>query len=145
MSQSELACVYAALILHDDGVDISVRHLTSSQAVHTMTSWCDLGLATSRDLVWKVLELTDITYPLQAENISTIVKAAGVTVEPYWPGLFAKLFENKSIADLITNVGAGMSSKAFLISTFTVSVEASLLMGQEPLWCWSCKRTRRPF
>lgn len=25
MSQSELACVYAALILHDDGVDISVH------------------------------------------------------------------------------------------------------------------------
>lgn len=24
MSQSELACVYAALILHDDGVEISV-------------------------------------------------------------------------------------------------------------------------
>lgn len=44
---------------------------------------------------------------LQAENISTIVKAAGVKVEPYWPGLFAKLFEKKSIADLITNVGAG--------------------------------------
>ena len=45
--------------------------------------------------------------PLQAENITTLVKAAGVTVEPYWPGLFAKLFEKRSIADLITNVGAG--------------------------------------
>ena len=30
-----------------------------------------------------------------------------MTVEPYWPGLFAKLFEKKNIADLITNVGAG--------------------------------------
>ena len=46
-------------------------------------------------------------FVLQAENISTVTKAAGVTVEPYWPGLFAKLFEKKSIADLITNVGAG--------------------------------------
>lgn len=44
---------------------------------------------------------------LQAENIQTVVKAANVNVEPYWPGLFAKLFEKKSIADLITNVGAG--------------------------------------
>lgn len=35
------------------------------------------------------------------------MKAAGVNVEPYWPGLFAKLFEKKNIADLITNVGAG--------------------------------------
>ena len=43
----------------------------------------------------------------QGDNIQTIVKAAGVTVEPYWPGLFARLFEKKNIADLITNVGAG--------------------------------------
>lgn len=44
---------------------------------------------------------------LQADNITTIIKAAGVSVEPYWPGLFAKLFEKRSIGDLISNVGAG--------------------------------------
>lgn len=44
---------------------------------------------------------------LQADNINSIVKAAGITVEPYWPSLFAKLFANKKIEDLITNVGAG--------------------------------------
>ncbi len=31
-------------------------------------------------------------------------------MEPYWPNLFAKLFEKRSIADLITNVGAGQPS-----------------------------------
>jgi ribosomal protein L12E/L44/L45/RPP1/RPP2 len=62
---SELACTYAALILHDDGLEIT------------------------------------------AENINTILKAANVTVEPFWPGLFAKLFAKKSMDDLITNVGAG--------------------------------------
>eukprot|EP00878_Enallax_costatus_P009606 GHUV01010037.1.p2 GENE.GHUV01010037.1~~GHUV01010037.1.p2 ORF type:complete len:110 (+),score=49.36 GHUV01010037.1:47-376(+) len=65
MSTSELACVYAALILHDDGLDIT------------------------------------------ADNINSIVKAAGITVEPYWPSLFVKLFAKKSIEDLICNVGAG--------------------------------------
>eukprot|EP00775_Hariotina_reticulata_P005648 gene5648-5887_t len=65
MSTSELACVYAALILHDDGLEIT------------------------------------------ADNINSIVKAAGVTVEPYWPSLFAKLFSKKSVEDLIANVGAG--------------------------------------
>lgn len=35
------------------------------------------------------------------------MKAAGVNVEPYWPALFAKLAEKKSIDDLIVNIGAG--------------------------------------
>jgi len=43
----------------------------------------------------------------QADKIETILKAAGVTVEPYWPSLFAKVLETKDIGDLITNVGAG--------------------------------------
>lgn len=65
MATSELACTYAALILHDDGLEIT------------------------------------------ADNINTILKAANITVEPYWPSLFVKLFAKKSIGDLITNVGAG--------------------------------------
>lgn len=44
----------------------------------------------------------------QADNINTIVKAAGITVEPYWPSLFAKLFSNKKVEDLICNIGAGV-------------------------------------
>ena len=44
---------------------------------------------------------------LQADNILALTKAAGVEVEPYWPGLFAKLVEKKSIEDFIVNVGAG--------------------------------------
>jgi ribosomal protein L12E/L44/L45/RPP1/RPP2 len=64
MATSELACTYAALILHDDGLEIT------------------------------------------AENLNTILKAANVSVEPYWPSLYAKLFAKKSVGDLITNVGA---------------------------------------
>lgn len=40
-----------------------------------------------------------------AENINTIVKAAGVPVDAYWPSLFAKLFAKKSVEELISNVG----------------------------------------
>lgn len=64
MSTSELACTYASLILHDDGVEITV------------------------------------------DNLKSILDAAKVSVEPYWPMLFAKLLEKKSLDDLITNVGA---------------------------------------
>ena len=35
------------------------------------------------------------------------MKAANVTIDSYWPGLFAKLAENRNIDDLIMNVGSG--------------------------------------
>lgn len=40
------------------------------------------------------------------------MKAAGVEVEPYWPGLFAKLAEKKNFDDFILNVGAGGGAAA---------------------------------
>lgn len=44
---------------------------------------------------------------MQADNINTLVNAAGIKMEPYWANLFSKLFANKNIGDLIANVGAG--------------------------------------
>ncbi|KAJ8536955.1 hypothetical protein K7X08_035356 [Anisodus acutangulus] len=41
----------------------------------------------------------------QAEKIATVVKAANISVESYWPSLFAKLFEKRDIEDLILTVG----------------------------------------
>lgn len=43
----------------------------------------------------------------QSEKIATVVKAANISVESYWPSLFAKLFEKRDIEDLILNVGTG--------------------------------------
>ncbi|XWS61412.1 hypothetical protein CRYUN_Cryun07bG0123800 [Craigia yunnanensis] len=65
MAAQELACTYATLILHDDGIAIT------------------------------------------AEKIATLVKAANVSVESFWPSLFAKLLEKRNIDDLITNVSSG--------------------------------------
>ncbi|XP_060167739.1 large ribosomal subunit protein P1-like [Lycium barbarum] len=53
------------------------------------------------------LILHDEDIPITAEKISTLVKAANVTVEPYWPLLFSKLAEKRNLSDLIMNVGAG--------------------------------------
>ncbi|XP_039063346.1 60S acidic ribosomal protein P1-like [Hibiscus syriacus] len=59
MATVEIACTYAALILHDDGI------------------------------------------PATAEKIATLVEAANVSVESYWPSLFAKFLERStSIAPL---------------------------------------------
>ncbi|KAJ0603279.1 putative ribosomal protein L12 family [Helianthus annuus] len=53
------------------------------------------------------LILSDDGIPITAEKIATLLKAANVNCESYWPGLFAKLAEKKNIEDLILNVGVG--------------------------------------
>ncbi|KAK4880150.1 hypothetical protein RN001_008296 [Aquatica leii] len=68
VANSELACVYASLILTDDDIAIT------------------------------------------GEKIQTILKAANVDVEPYWPGLFAKALEGINVKDLITKIGSGAGS-----------------------------------
>lgn len=62
---------------------------------------------------------TVLTYPLfynlsvlQGEKIQTILKAAGVNVEPYWPGLFAKALEGVNVKELITKLGSGVGAAA---------------------------------
>ncbi|GAQ92471.1 60S acidic ribosomal protein P1 [Klebsormidium nitens] len=58
-------------------------------------------------VTYAALILHDDGIPITADKLSTIVKAAGITVESYWPGLFAKLLEKRSVEDLITNAGSG--------------------------------------
>ena len=61
----DLACTYAALILSDDGQEVT------------------------------------------GDKMDTIIKAAGVTIEPYWTMLFSKFLSGKPVEELIANVGAG--------------------------------------
>ncbi|KAJ0093859.1 hypothetical protein Patl1_25200 [Pistacia atlantica] len=70
MSTGELACTYASLILHGDGIVVT------------------------------------------PEKIATLLKTANLNIESYWPSLFSKLCEKRSIEDLILNVGSGGASVA---------------------------------
>ena len=61
----DLACTYAALILSDDGQEVT------------------------------------------GDKMDTVIKAAGVEIEPYWSMLFSKFLATKSVDELAANVGAG--------------------------------------
>ncbi|XP_034140452.1 60S acidic ribosomal protein P1-like, partial [Drosophila guanche] len=54
--------------------------------------------------------LIDDVVAVTGEKISTILKAANVEVQPYWPGLFAKALEGVNVRDLITNIGSGVGA-----------------------------------
>lgn len=41
-----------------------------------------------------------------------MIAAAGLSVESYWPSLFAKLAEKRDIGDLLLNVGVGSGAAA---------------------------------
>ncbi|KAL5279841.1 RPLP1 family protein [Megaselia abdita] len=60
--------------------------------------------------VYSALILADDDVAVTGEKISTILKAANVDVEPYWPGLFAKALEGVNVKDLITNIGSGVGA-----------------------------------
>ncbi|CAG0914116.1 unnamed protein product [Notodromas monacha] len=60
--------------------------------------------------VYASLILRDDDVAITGDKISTILKAAGVTVEPYWPSLFAKALEGVDVKSLLSNVGAGVGA-----------------------------------
>lgn len=67
----------------------------------------------------------------QSEKISTILKAANVDVEPYWPGLFAKALEGVNVKDLITNVGSGAAAAAPAAAVVAAVPEAAAEKKEE--------------
>ncbi|XP_073012364.1 uncharacterized protein [Typha latifolia] len=90
MSVGELACVYASLILHDDGI------------------------------------------PITSEKISTLVKAANLKIDSYWPPLFAKLLEKRSVEDLILSVGSGGGGAAVAVSAAPAGASGSAAPAAAP-------------
>lgn len=62
--------------------------------------------------VYSALILQDGDSPVTAEKLQTVLKAANLEVEPFWPGLFSKAVESLNLKDLVSNVGAGAGAPA---------------------------------
>ncbi|KNC46063.1 uncharacterized protein AMSG_00181 [Thecamonas trahens ATCC 50062] len=70
MSNNELACTYATLILHDSGMEIT------------------------------------------GDNIQSVLDAAGVAVQPFWPNLFAKHVASLNVGELIAGLASASPTAA---------------------------------
>ncbi|ULU09533.1 hypothetical protein L3Y34_014143 [Caenorhabditis briggsae] len=69
-------------------------------------------MASNQELacVYAALILQDDEVAITAEKISSLLKAANVEFEPFWPGLFAKALEGVDVKNLITSVSSGAGS-----------------------------------
>ena len=54
---------------------------------------------------YAILALHDDQVPITADNISTLTRAAGISVARYWPELFEKAMMGRNIDDMISSVG----------------------------------------
>merc|ERR1712014_123624 len=59
---------------------------------------------------YAALILNDDDVEITGDKISTILKAANVTFEPFWPSLFAGALKDVNVRELITNIGSGVGS-----------------------------------
>ncbi|GAB1603124.1 60S acidic ribosomal protein P1-like [Argonauta hians] len=62
--------------------------------------------------VYAALILADDQVTVTADKISTILKAANVAVEPYWPSLFARALDGVDIKGMLSNVGSMAAAPA---------------------------------
>ncbi len=61
---------------------------------------------------YAILALYDDKVDITPENITKVLAAAGVEVEPIWVQVFAKAFAGKDIGELLTRFSAGAASAA---------------------------------
>ncbi|XP_038674279.1 60S acidic ribosomal protein P1-like isoform X1 [Scyliorhinus canicula] len=62
--------------------------------------------------IYSALILHSDEVTVTKDKLNALIKTAGVTIEPFWPSLFAKALANIDINSLICNVGAGHRAPA---------------------------------
>ncbi len=107
MSNAELACTYAALILHDGEVEISAEKiqalLTAANVkadayTHTLTHSPD-NARTSAFFLFTFF----LSHPIPTR---LFLSSLCFLLYSYWAGLFAKLAASTNIGDLLSAVGS---------------------------------------
>ncbi|KAG8978962.1 hypothetical protein FRB93_010419 [Tulasnella sp. JGI-2019a] len=73
---------------------------------------------------YAALILADSKHKITPEKINAITSAAGVKVEPIWAKLLAKVFEGKSVKDLLVNIGSSRGTPTTCSAHTTVCAPA---------------------
>jgi large subunit ribosomal protein LP1 len=66
-------------------------------------------LENSANAIYSDVE-TSFSFLIQADKLSTLVRAAGVEVEPVWFSLYAKALAGQDLAGLLMNIGSAGSA-----------------------------------
>uniref|UniRef100_A0A0N4XBJ9 Large ribosomal subunit protein P1 n=1 Tax=Haemonchus placei TaxID=6290 RepID=A0A0N4XBJ9_HAEPC len=87
----------------------SSERLSSVELRHLQLA---LGMALNQEMacVYAALILQDDEVAITGDKIATLLKAANVDFEPFWPGLFAKAVEGVDVKNLITSVSSGVGA-----------------------------------
>ncbi|XP_038674959.1 60S acidic ribosomal protein P1-like [Scyliorhinus canicula] len=85
---------------------IPPHHRTHPQRSSSLASTSELAC------IYNALILRDDEVTVTKDKLNALIKTAGVTIEPFWTGLFDKTLANIDVNSLICNVGAGSSSPA---------------------------------
>ncbi|GAK62424.1 60S acidic ribosomal protein P1 [Moesziomyces antarcticus] len=132
MASSDLAATYAALILADEGLEIThaaaAAAAAATEAAEVVKAQMDIrDSIDGMDLSAVFMATSTIAAGLEmgsgdqqvavaqgrmSEKIVQLTTAAGAPVEPIWATLMAKALEGKDVKELLTNVGAGGASVA---------------------------------
>ena len=62
--------------------------------------------------VYSALILHDDEAEISAQNINTLISAAGGEVEPYWGGLFERILKGQDVAKMLMSTGGGAGGAA---------------------------------
>ncbi|XP_053462000.1 60S acidic ribosomal protein P1-like [Nycticebus coucang] len=89
---------------------------SSSSEHHAQQGYLSTQPPSSNTCIHSALILRDNEVPFKEDKLNALLKAAGVNVEPFWPGLFAMALANVNIGSLICNVGAGGPAPAAAVA-----------------------------
>jgi large subunit ribosomal protein LP1 len=70
------------------------------------------------------LILYDLKTDIDANKIKSIITAANVQVEPFWPSVFAKYLQGKDVGSLLLNIGGGSTGGAPAAATGGASADS---------------------